>query len=249
MINFYDQVPSVYNNASRDFQYMSWLINIVLNSVKHNVDDMYDLPTTSGNSRLNELLAMTLGFKVKRHYNQKQLTALINCLPSILRCKGTTKALSLAAIALVKASGSRSPCCVKNKTNYIEVQLPQDLVDTVLFSDLLPYIAPAGIPVRIVNNVDIEEPPFLTELDYSDDFQAAAVPVIAWESEGEGKEGRVSGIATMFKDSAFGDTEPVFTNFDADKQYNAGLLDNSIIASVETPLDDQKSKQKKKAEE
>ena len=70
MIKFREQVPSVYTNASRDFQYLSWLIDVVLNSVKHNVDTIYDLPNVKHDAKLSELLAMTLGFKVKRNYDQ-----------------------------------------------------------------------------------------------------------------------------------------------------------------------------------
>ena len=76
MIKFANQVPSVYPSASRDFQYLGWLIDIVLNSVKHNVDDLYDLPNNQADIKLTELLALTLGFKVKRNYDQKQLSAL-----------------------------------------------------------------------------------------------------------------------------------------------------------------------------
>ena len=51
MIKFYEQVPAVYPSASRDFQYLCWLIDIVLNSVKHNVDDLYDLPNSKTSRR------------------------------------------------------------------------------------------------------------------------------------------------------------------------------------------------------
>ena len=88
MIKFKNLVPSVYPNASRDFQYLCWLIDIVLNSVKHTVDDLYDLPNSKADPKLTELLAMTLGFKVKRNYDQDQLRALVAALPRILKYKG-----------------------------------------------------------------------------------------------------------------------------------------------------------------
>ena len=106
MINLSSQVPSIYPKASRDFQYLGWLTDIVLNSVKHNVDSLYSLPLTAGNTRLTELLAMTLGFTIKRNYDKKQLSALVSVLPSILKYKGTEKAIVIAAEAIIKASGT-----------------------------------------------------------------------------------------------------------------------------------------------
>ena len=85
MINIFNQVPTVYTSMSRDFQYMCWLINIVLNSVKHNVDGLYELPNTKTDTRLAELLAMTLGFKIRRRYNQEQLAALVSIFPQLLQ--------------------------------------------------------------------------------------------------------------------------------------------------------------------
>ncbi len=239
MINFYHQVPSVYNSASRDFQYLSWLINIVLNSVKHNVDDLYDLPNTKADPRLTELLAMTLGFKVKRNYDQKQLIALVSIIPYLLKYKGTQKAIELAGNALIKASGARGVFKTDTPTNNcLEVQLPADLVDTVLFTDVLPYILPAGLTVRVVTKTVLEAPDRVTDLDYAD------IPLAKWvpDAEMDLDTGLVQGIATLFKDSTFGsETDPVvpeFTNFKLDDPdvVNTGLLDNSIIPDMATEI-------------
>ena len=149
MIKLYNQVPTIYNNASRDFQYLSRLFNIVLNSVKHNVDDLYHLPTAGANAKIAELLAMTLGFKVKRNYDQEQLTALATILPTVLRYKGTKKAIQMAADALIMASGALGAAKVEMDGYELRVILPKDLIDIALFIDLLDYILPAGITCRI----------------------------------------------------------------------------------------------------
>ena len=143
MIKFYDQVPSVYPNASRDFQYLCWLIDIVLNNVKHNVDDMYDLPNSKTDPRLTELLAMTLGFKVKRNYNQKQLAALVAALPKILKYKGTETAITYAGNALIAASGAIGNFKSKIVDGELQVTLPEDLVDTALVR-ITRLLIPAG---------------------------------------------------------------------------------------------------------
>ena len=152
MINLSNQVPSIYTKASRDFQYLGWLTDIVLNSVKHNVDGLYNLPLVADNTRLTELLAMTLGFKIKRNYDNKQLSALVSVLPSILKYKGTEKSIVVAAEALIKASGAAGSLDYSIDNAQLNITFPKELVDTTLFMDLLDYILPAGMSCRIIRN-------------------------------------------------------------------------------------------------
>ena len=242
MINFYNQVPTVYNNASRDFQYLSRLINVVLNSVKHNVDDLYELPNNKADPRLAELLAITLGFKVKRNYDQKQLTALVSILPSILKYKGTLTAINLACIALIRASGARGIYQVKPTDNYcLEVLLPDNLIDTVLFTDLLPYILPAGMTVRLVTKTIIDAKTDRVELGYNDFITAKWVEEAIMDTD----NGKLTGLSAMFDDSTLrSNVLPEFTNFNTigdNKILNTGLLNNSIITSAVTAVNDPKT--------
>ena len=243
MINFYNQVPSIYNSTSRDFQYLSWLINVVLNSVKHNVDDLYDLPNTKADPRLTELLAMTLGFKVKRNYNQKQLEALVNVIPSILKYKGSKKAVELACYALIKASGAQGITNIEETDNCVSIQLPETLVDTILLRDLLPYILPAGMTVRIVTRTDLDTGADDIEVGFYDIPYASWQPDLTWSSAKNDSEGP----AAMFNDSAIIDNKPVFSNFIGSDiaNLNAGILDNSVIPALLNPMTDLKTGQLK----
>lgn len=240
MIKFYDQVPQVYNNASRDFQYLSWLIDIVLNSVKHNIDDMYDLPNTKTDSRLTELLALTLGFKIRRNYNQQQLASLVSIIPSILRYKGTAKAISLAGNALIKASGAAGEFKCNLVDNCLEIQLPEDLVDVVLFTDLLPYIAPAGLTTRVITKTDLKTRRS-TELKYHDVPKAVLKNVLDWDQTNQ----KITGLATLFEDSTLNSSNvPEFANFKQTEStegalvLNTGLLSNSIIPAIDQKFTD-----------
>lgn len=174
MIDVYNLVPSVYPTISRDFQYLSWLINIVLNSVKHNVDDLYDLPKSQNNPQLTELLALTLGFKVKRNYDQAQLAALVSVIPSLLRYKGTKKAIEMAGAALMNAAGSTEMFDCHLEDNCLKVLLPKDLIDTNLFMDLLPYILPAGVTCEVVRKSQAYKE-VSTEIEYFDKLQTEKV--------------------------------------------------------------------------
>lgn len=237
MIKIYNQVPSVYSNASRDFQYLCWLIDIVLNSVKHNIDDIYDLPNSKADARLTELLAMTLGFKVKRNYDQNQLRALVAALPHILRYKGTVTAVEMAGNALIAASGALGNGFSIDEealmNGELKITLPVDLVDVSLFTDLLIYIIPAGMTYRIVRNYDA----FITTttpLSLTDSRLAAKwIPATDWTITDDKleEEHTFPGLTNMFD---AGKSEPVFANykdFDIDNA-NIGLLINSIIPAL-----------------
>ena len=231
MIKFQEQVPSIYPSASRDFQYLCWLFNIVLNSVKHNVDDLYDLPNSNSDPRLTELLAMTLGFKVKRNYDQNQLRALVASLPRILKHKGTKAAIEMAGNALIAASGATGSFSSEVHDGELIVVLPTTLVDVSLFTDLLPYILPAGMTCHIVRKNQVQST-YATRVDYSECLLADWVPDLARDSV---MPNTIVGLANMFDVNSH---EPNFANYrDYDiNTLNLGLLDNNVIPMLITPV-------------
>lgn len=234
MIKFNEQVPSVYPSASRDFQYLSWLIDIVLNSVKHNVDRLYDLPNVKTDARLNELLAMTLGFKVKRNYDQKQLAALVAVLPRILKYKGTQTAVDVAGNALIAAAGAVGSFSGTVTDGELKVMLPKDLIDISLFTDLLPYILPAGMTCRIIRTNQVQQGN-ITKLGYQDIMLAEWIQDLDWDTTKQNS----TGLATMFDvPNTPDEQEPTFANFKNSNPevFNAGLLDNSTIPMVTAPM-------------
>jgi hypothetical protein len=221
MIKFREQVPSVYTDASRDFQYLTWLFDIVLNSVKHNVDNLYDLPNTKIDSRLTELLAMTLGFKVKRNYDQKQLAALVAVLPRVLKYKGTIIAIDTVCNALIGASGSTGNHSKSISKNELKITLPKGLIDVSLVTDLIPYILPAGMTCRIERKDQIVRG-FTDKYYQGGNVYAKWVPDITMDDTEI-----VTGLSAMLNP----ETKPVFANF-VDKTSlvpNIGLLSNTII--------------------
>lgn len=228
MINFINQVPSVYPNASRDFQYLSWLFNIVLNNVKHNVDDLYNLPNIGSDPKLTELLAMTLGFKVKRNYDKKQLTALVAVLPSILKCKGTEKAIKMAAEALVMASGSLGDTSTRVVGGQVEVVLPKDLADTTLFLDLLDYILPAGMTCRIIRKTEEKETVDSIKLRHDDTITWVISEDLDW-TDYTTKATGLSGLYELENSGLDEYNTANIKNVFGGSVVNAGLLDNTVI--------------------
>lgn len=237
MIKFKDQVPSIYTSASRDFQYLSWLFNIVLNSVKHNVDDLYRLPNVDVNSKLTELFALTLGFKVKRNYDQKQLLALAAILPSILRYKGTEKAITMAAEALITASGAIGVMELEVIGSQLIVRIPEDTtIDTTLFIDLLDYILPAGMTCRIIRESIGRVPVNQIDIKYDDKHKVKFVKDLEWNLYYEGEADNTSpvglassytGISSLFDSTQC--TNDFAANIIGENETNVGLLSNTVI--------------------
>ena len=240
MINFYKQVPTIYSSASRDFQYLSWLINVVLNSVKHNIDDIYHLPGNKTDSNLAELLALTLGFKIRRNYDQAQLISLASIIPSILKNKGSLRAVQIAGNALVRSSGATGIFEVLVEDGQIEVIFPKELVDITLFMDILPYILPAGMSCKVTRKT-VKDINVTTELDYTEEVygntKSQLLPDLSIEYD------RLVGMSDLILRSV--EQPPVFTNYIIERGEdgevrsstpNIGLLSNTVIPVLENSL-------------
>ena len=190
------------------------------------------MPNIPTNVKLTELLALTLGFKVKRNYDQKQLAAIVAILPRILKYKGTKTAIDIAGNALIAASGAAGSFSSKVVSGSLEVIIPESLVDISLFTDLLNYILPAGMTCRITRLTQIDQG-YTTKLDYEDNMLAEYVSDITWND----KDQNSIGLSTMFNTGA---NEPSFANFlenEDGTKFNAGLLTNNIIPTLEMPFD------------
>ena len=158
MINIKNQVPNIYYNASRDFQVLGHLYEVALNYAKTNVDMLYLLPNgLEADTRTIELLATTLGFKLRRNYDKEQLAALVSIFPQLLKIKGTKQAIELAGNALVKASGVTGEFSSEIENHVLTIKIPIELSDITLFMDLLPYILPFGLRVSIVRTTAIKQ--------------------------------------------------------------------------------------------
>jgi hypothetical protein len=114
---------------------------------------LYLLPNgIEEDTRATELLATTLGFKLRRNYDKAQLAALVSIFPQLLKIKGRKRAIDLAGDALVKASGVPGVFSSEIENHIMTIKIPIELSDITLFIDLLPYIMPFGLRVSIVRN-------------------------------------------------------------------------------------------------
>lgn len=154
MIKLQELTPSVYYEQSRDFQFIGRLYDIVLNYVKTNADNLYTLPIGKNmDEKLLNLLAFTLGFQSKHHYNSKQLLAICSVLPLILKHKGSLNAILIAVNSILYAEGINQALDYEFKDNNLILYLSPDLSDLTLLKDIMVYILPAGIGCDMIKEI------------------------------------------------------------------------------------------------
>ena len=161
MIQIKNLTPHVYTDQSRDFQFIGRLFDIVLNSVKTNSENLYNLPFNDNtNTQLSTLMSLTLGFKSKHHYNVKQLKAICSCFSEILKYKGTLYALDIAGKALLNAEGIVDEMFIERNLDdkyVLNIYVPQTLSDTNLLEDIFDYVLPAGMSYTIIRELHLEK--------------------------------------------------------------------------------------------
>lgn len=153
MIKLETLVPKVYNNQSRDFQLLSSLYDLVLNSIKTNADLIYNCPLSdNSDQRLIDLMTLTLGFNSKHNYNIVQLTALCNAFAYIIRHKGSIEGIITACNTLVSSEGISKTIeyDISPDNTDLTLYVPQEISDVNLLKDLLVYILPAGMSCNII---------------------------------------------------------------------------------------------------
>ena len=154
MIKLQELTPSVYYEQSRDFQFIGRLYDIVLNYVKTNADNLYTLPIGKNmDEKLLNLLAFTLGFQSKHHYNSKQLLAICSVLPLILKHKGSLNAILIAVNSILYAEGINQALDYEFKDNNLVLYLSPELSDLTLLKDIMVYILPAGIGCDMIKEI------------------------------------------------------------------------------------------------
>lgn len=176
-ITLQDLTPNIYYKESRDFQFIGRLYDVVLNSVKTNADNLYNLPINDDtDTSLIDLMTLTLGFKSRHNYNVKQLTALCSAFCCIIRDKGNIESIINAARTLLNAEGIDEDIdytvgdfntIVTNNT-ILNLFIPEKLSDINLLRDLLLYILPAGMSCNIIRETRVYDKA-TTSLTTSDD--------------------------------------------------------------------------------
>lgn len=178
MIKTYRQVPEYYYNESRDFQFIGRIFEAVLNHSKTAIDCLKNNPLSrDSDPRLLDLVATTFGFESKHPYDVNDLKALCNSFASILRIKGTKKAIEDCVRVLLKSQNINEKFDVIIQTDILNgddtvfdrsvtIYVPSSVGDIALLEDMLDYVLPAGFTYEIVTATVVKQKP-VTDIGYA----------------------------------------------------------------------------------
>ena len=156
MIKIKDLTPKVYSNMSRDFQFIERLFDVVLNYLKTSTETVYTIPNIDAlEAKFTELLALSLGFYSKRHYNENQLKALCKVFSTILRNKGNITAFKLLINTVLSADkivDKAEELSYDYKNAIYHLAVPAGLSDITVILDVLEYILPAGVRIDLARS-------------------------------------------------------------------------------------------------
>ena len=237
MIKLQDLTPTVYYEQSRDFQFIGRLYDLVLNYIKTNAANLYNLPVGKNmDEQLLNLLALTLGFKPTKNYNSKQLRAICSVLPTILKHKGSIQAMVLATNALLAAEGVRQPLDYTiHPKEGITLYVAQELDDLNLFTDLLDYLLPAGLSCTIIKESQLVKE-IKTTLGVKDHVTINGVDALSEKRKQDGWSDAFDHIAasTIAPTHRIGQLR--FKNITTAKS----VLANTIVIPIPEPKGDEK---------
>ena len=155
-------VPEIYYKDSRDFAYISRLIEIILNYMKTAADNVWVEPSENVNANIIDLLVNTLGFESKHEYITRDLVYVASSFSEMLRNKGSMNAIEMAVRTLLNSQRISLRNIEKTydydkQTKTLTIYIPTETIDLVLLDDIMDYILPAGIIyqyLRVENSVD-----------------------------------------------------------------------------------------------
>lgn len=156
MIKSQNLVPNIYYKESRDFQLFGRIYDIIFNYAKTNIDLMENFPINNyTDSKLIELLARTLGFNNKLSYRNDDLNAICNVFITLMRNKGSLKAIESLVNTILNVSNinKKSKVTLDETTSYplVVINIPDVISnpEIKLLEDVLDYILPIGVCYNI----------------------------------------------------------------------------------------------------
>lgn len=174
-------LPEVYIRESRDFAYIARLIEIIFNYMKSSGDCIKSISQISDtDTNLISLLATNVGFDTKHIYSNKNLLSVLKSFSEILRNKGNSKSIQQSIQLLlnnqkIKNVNIQNLILIDNATGEIEIQIPENLEDTVLLEDIFDYILPAGMTYKFTKLSITDSGKNITSINIADTAEITMV--------------------------------------------------------------------------
>ena len=159
MIFLTNDVPPVYIEESRDFQYFLRAYDVIMNMVKQDIDTLQYLANTEEcQSRIMPLLKTKLGFFTNYSINNEMLRTILESFPIMVRNKGSLKAIQQAVYTFLKALNIKAEILIKFTGNEKEtvkggieiddhtilIAINSAVQNFYILEEIFKYILPAG---------------------------------------------------------------------------------------------------------
>lgn len=156
-----DMAPEIYSTESRDFQLVSKVFDLAINSVINNEAKMKYLSFISKiDAKLLRLLASYIGFFSDQYYPENLLRSILANFPDMIKNKGNITSLEIAIKALQNAYTSISDIKIEKDENIdLAYRIKTDgvIIDSNYVNDVLKYVRPAGVIISSIDRVEAED--------------------------------------------------------------------------------------------
>lgn len=162
MFRIENNVPDVYIEESRDFQLVSRLYDLALQSTRFSIDTMLDISDTlTCPAEVLPLLATKVGFFDNLELNDKTYRKLISAFPYIIRYKGSITAINLI-VNLFMQLANTDVVMTQDEQNVLTIQFNTYASDTDLLQHLLEYVRPTGMMIKygVTTKINRDSDPF-----------------------------------------------------------------------------------------
>lgn len=141
-------VPDVYVNESRDFQLVSRLYDLALQSTRFSIDSMdYISDTQQCNDKLLDLIGSKVGFFSNLSVPDDTLRNVLTAFPYIMRHKGSKYAIQLILNLFMHITNSRVELEETDDPSIINIVFYDYMLHVQLLQQLIEYIRPTGVMI------------------------------------------------------------------------------------------------------
>lgn len=141
-------VPDVYVNESRDFQLLSRLYDLALQSTRFSIDSMdYVSDTNLCNASLLALLGSKVGFFSSLQISDTTYRKVLSVFPHIMRYKGSKEGIYLILNLFMHITNSRLSLQESEDSNMLTIIFYDYMAHLDLLQELIECIRPVGLLV------------------------------------------------------------------------------------------------------
>lgn len=151
-----NNVPDVYVNESKDFQLISRLYDLVIQSTRFSIDSMDNISDTLlCNNVLLPLIGTKVGFFTQSKHTDATLRKVLAAFPYIMKYKGSKEGLYLVLNLFERITNTKVSLQETDDPNNIIIRFYNYMINVELLYELIEYIRPTGLMFTIEFKQDV----------------------------------------------------------------------------------------------